>query len=230
MDLEGDDTPAVTPDRVRSVIDRLIEAGSLVAEADGSTHDVRAVAVSPGEGEALARWIVREKAVRTIEIGLGYGFSTLYICEGLIRSGSAEARHVALDPHQAGRFASCGLQVLRDAGVGYLVEHHAEVSQLALPVFLREGRRFDLAFVDGNHRFDAVFLDLFYLGRLLPKGGVIVLDDYNLPGIRRAVSFFLTNLDWRIEETSPAADGHHWVVLRTALEGDDRDFRYFVDF
>ena len=62
------------------------------------------------------------------------------------------------------------------------------MSQLALPAFLREGRRFDLAFVDGNHRFDAVFLDLFYLGRLLPKGAIVLLDDYNLPGIRRAVS------------------------------------------
>jgi predicted O-methyltransferase YrrM len=77
--------------------------------------------------------------------------------------------------------------VLREAGVASLVEHHDEISQLALPAFLREGRRFDLAFVDGNHRFDAVFLDLFYLRRLLPRGGVILLGDYVLPGVRRAV-------------------------------------------
>ena len=208
----------------------MTEHGSRVAESDGSTHDVRAVAISPGEGEALARWVVREKATRTLEIGLGYGFSTLHICEGLIRSGNAGVRHVALDPFQAKRFANCGLQALREAGVAHLVEHHAEVSQIALPAFLREGRRFDLAFVDGNHRFDAVFLDLFYLGRLLPRGSVIVLDDYDLPGIRRAVSFFLTNLAWQVEETSAEGDGHHWVVLRTALEDDDRHFRYFVEF
>jgi predicted O-methyltransferase YrrM len=215
---------------VRSTIDRLIEAGSMIADADGSTHDVRRVSISRGEGEALRRWILREGASRTIEIGLAYGFSALYICEGLIRSGQPDARHVVLDPFQAGRFASCGLQVLEEAGVTPLVEYHDAMSQLALPAFLREGRRFDLAFVDGNHRFDAVFLDLFYLGRLLPKGAIVLLDDYNLPGIRRAVSFYLTNLDWRIEEMSPEDDGHHWVALRTATSDDHRDFRYFVDF
>jgi predicted O-methyltransferase YrrM len=216
--------------RVRSTIDRLVGAGSIVSDADGSTHDVRAVSISPGEGEALSRWVRREKAGKTIEVGLAYGLSALYICDGLLRSGEPDVRHVVLDPFQAGRFANCGLQVLREAGVAWIVEHHAEASQLALPSFVKEGRRFDLAFVDGNHRFDAVFLDLFYLGRLLPKGGVILLDDYDLPGIRRAVSFYLRNLDWRVEEESPADDAHHWVAVRTATTEDSRHFRHFVDF
>ena len=202
----------------------------MVADSDGSKHDVRTVAISPGEGDALSRWVLRENAARTIEIGLGYGVSALNICDGLLRSGNPEARHVAVDPFQAGRFANCGLQVLREAGVASFVEHHVEVSQILLPAFFKEGRQFDLAFVDGNHRFDAVFLDLYYLGRLLPKGGVVILDDYNLPGIRRAVSFYLTNLNWRIEETSSEDDDHRWAVVRTASTDDARDFRYFVDF
>ncbi len=202
----------------------------MVAVADGSTHDVRRVSISPGEGEALGKWVLRENATRTMEIGLAYGLSTLYICDGLIRSGRPDARHLALDPFQATRFANCGLQVLREAGVASLVEHLDEISQIALPAFLKEDRQFDLAFVDGNHRFDSVFLDLFYLGRLLPKGGVVFVDDYNLPGIHRAVSFYLSNLNWRIEETSPEGDGHHWVALRTATTEDARDFRHFVDF
>jgi predicted O-methyltransferase YrrM len=215
---------------VRATIHRLARDGSIVADSDGSKHDVRTVAISPDEGEALGRWVLRENATRTIEIGLGYGVSALHVCDGLLRSGHPEVRHVALDPFQARRFSNCGLQVLREAGVASLVEHRDEISQIALPAFLREGRRFDLAFVDGNHRFDAVFLDLYYLGRLLPKGGVVILDDYDLPGIRRAVSFHLKNLDWRIEETSEEDDGHHWVVVRTATTDDTRDFRYFVDF
>lgn len=216
--------------RLRATLDRLLDDGSLVAASDGSTHDVRAVAISRGEGEALARWVAREGAARTVEIGLGYGVSALHICKGLIEVGAPDARHVALDPFQAGRFADCGLQVLEEAGVRSLVEHHAEISQIALPAFLAEGRRFDLAFVDGNHRFDGVFLDLFYLGRLLPRGGVVLLDDYDLPGVRRAVAFFLRNLAWRVEETSPADDAHQWVVLRTSEVEDRRDFRHFVEF
>jgi predicted O-methyltransferase YrrM len=228
--LETENELPAAAARVRSTIDRLITRGSVISESDGSTHDVRAVAISAAEGEALTRWVLREKATRTVEIGLAYGVSALYICEGLIRTGDPRARHAVLDPFQAGRFANCGLQVLEEAGVDSLVEYHEEISQIALPAFLKEGRQFDLGFVDGNHRFDSVFLDLFYLGRLVRRGGVVVLDDYDLPGIRRAVSFFLTNLDWRVEEESSKDDSHQWVVIRTAEADDKRDFRYFVDF
>jgi hypothetical protein len=68
-----------------------------------------------------------------------------------------------------------------------MVELHAEESQIALPRLLGEARRFHLAFVDGNHRFDGVFV-----------------DDYQLPAVARAVSFCVTNLDWTLEEVSAA--------------------------
>lgn len=217
-------------DRIQSVIARLTRDSSTHVGRDGSRHDVRSVSISAAEGEALTRWVVREGAVETIEIGLAFGVSALHICAGLTQSGNPAARHVVLDPFQARSFSDRGLEALEEAGVSSLVEFHAETSQIALPAFLREGRRFDLAFVDGNHRFDNVFVDLFYLGRLVRRGGVLFVDDYDLPGTRRAVSFFLTNLGWRVEETSPTGDAHDWVVVRTAEAEDDRDFRHFVDF
>jgi len=216
--------------RIRSVIDRLFAESSTDVAADGTRHDVRTVSIPVAEGGALTRWVLRERAVETIEIGLAFGISALRICEGLIISGNPDARHVVVDPFQARSFAGRGLRALDEAGVISLVEFHAELSQIALPAFLREGRRFDFGFVDGNHRFDSVFVDLFYLGRLLRRGAVIFVDDYDLPGIRRAVSFYVTNLGWRVEETSAAGDGHHWIVLRTAAAEDSRHFRHFVDF
>jgi len=95
---------------------------------------------------------------------------------------------------------------------------------------LNEGRRFDVAFVDGNHRFDGVFLDLIYLGRLVHGGGVIFLDDYQLPSIRKAVRFVTTNLRWSVEETGVADERHHWAVLRTTRAPLERRFDHFVDF
>ena len=230
MDANDSSSHGAAIPQVGRVIDRLIRDGSVVANSDGSTHDVRTVAISAGEGEALRRWVQGENATQTIEIGLAYAVSTLHICEGLLSSGSDAARHVVLDPVQDTRFGNCGLQVLEEAGVSELVEHHSEFSEIALPRFLAEGRQFDLGFIDGSHRFDGVFIDLFYLGRLVQKGGVVILDDYNLPGIKRAVSFFTTNLGWTIEETSLPDDPHQWIVLRTSRDADERDFRYFVEF
>ena len=188
------------------------------------------MAASAAEGEDLRDWVVRESAGRTIEIGLGYGMSALFICEGLIAVGHAAPTHVVIDPHQATRFANLGLQFLGEAGVADLVEHHPEESQIVLPRLLGAGQSFDLAFVDGNHRFEWVFVDLFYLARLIRPGGVIMVDDYQLPAIARAASFFLTNRGWKLESVSPADDLHQWAVLRTAMEPDTRPFTHFVDF
>ena len=209
---------------------RLLGDGTVVARADGTVHRLFPVAISSAEGEALREWVEREGATRTIEIGLGYGISALSVCEGLLANGDPAARHVAVDPYQATRFGNCGLQVLEEAGVAWLVEYHAEESQIALPRLLGEGRRFDLAFVDGNHRFDGIFLDLIYLGRLLHPGAVVVVDDYQLPAVTRAASFCLTNLGWTLQEVSPVDELHQWAALRTSMAPDTRPFDYYVEF
>jgi len=216
--------------RTYAVIDRLVGLGTAVAASDGSEHSLFPLAVPVAEGRRLRDWVVREGAARTIEIGLGYGLSALFVCAGLISTGARNAHHLVIDPNQDTRFARCGLQFLEEAGVLHLVEHHAEESQIVLPRLLRDGRTFDLAFVDGNHRFDRVFLDLIYLGRLLGPGRIVFVDDYQLAGIAKAVSFCVTNLGWTREEVSAADPLHQWAVLRTADAADDRAFDYYVDF
>jgi predicted O-methyltransferase YrrM len=230
MDPPEDPDPGSALRRVRGVIERLVRDGTAVAHFDGTLYNIFPVAVYAAEGEALREWVLREGATRTIEIGLGYGISALHVCEGLLGNADPAARHVVLDPNQATRFANCGLQFLEEAGVAGMVEHHAEASEIALPRFLGEDRRFNLAFVDGNHRFDGVFLDLVYLGRLVHRGGIIFVDDYQLPAVARAVSFCVTNLGWTLEEVSAADDLHRWAVLRTSAVADTRPFDYYVDF
>lgn len=216
--------------QVRIVIDRLVRDGKAVAHSDSSVHELFPLATSLAEGQALRDWVTKEKATHTIEVGLGYGVSALFICEGLLINGDKNARHVVLDPHQATRYKDCGLQFLEEAGVAHLVEYHAEESQIALPSFLSQDRHFDLAFIDGSHLFDAVFLDLIYSGRIVRPGAVIFVDDYQLPAIARAVSFCLKNLEWTLEDESHADKDHNWAVLRTAREPIKRSFPHFVDF
>ena len=215
---------------MREVIERLTRHGTATARSDGSEHQLFPVAASAAEGAELRDWVVREGATRTIEIGLGYGFSALFVCDGLIAVGHDAPVHVVIDPNQATRFANLGLQILDEAGVADMVAHHSAESQIVLPRLLAEDQSFDLAFVDGNHRFEWVFVDLFYLGRLVRPGGVLFIDDYQLPAIARATSFFLANRGWTLESVSPTDDVHQWAVLRTAVEPDTRPFTHFVDF
>ena len=189
-----------------------------------------AVSVTRAEAEALREWVEREGARRTIEVGLGYGVSALALCQGLLGNGADGARHVVIDPFQESRFGGAGLRLLEETGMLGLVEHHREESQIVLPRLLSEGRRFDLAFVDGNHRFDAVFLDLVYLGRLLRPRGIVFVDDYQLAAVARAAAFCTTNLGWEVEEVSPHDELHQWAVLRTPAAPPERPYDHFVDF
>lgn len=217
-------------ERIGSVLDRVISSGQIVASVDGSVHELSPIAIPQREGERLRHWVEREAAQRTIEIGLGYAMATLFMCAGLIANGRSKAHHVTIDPNQQRGFSGAGLQLVREAGVADLVEFHEAPSELLLPRLVSEGRTFDLAFVDGNHRFEHVFLDLTYLGRLVRGSGVIFLDDYQLPAISKAVSFFTRNLGWRIEEEGEADPFHHWVAMRTSPAPLERAFDHFVDF
>jgi hypothetical protein len=181
--------------------------------------------------------VCRERAAQTLETGLGFAIATLFICEGLLANGPG-GRHVASDPFQLEglplqrtSYAGVGLQILEDAGVRDLVEFYPEESQITLPRLLAEGRRFDLAFIDGNHRFEGVLLDLVYSGRLLKEGGgVLFVDDVHLPGVGKAVNFCLRNLGWTSEDRGDE-DDHGWMVLRTGpRDAYARPFDDFADF
>lgn len=178
----------------------------------------------------LQEWVKRENAASTLEIGLGYGLSALFICQGLLANGHESARHVALDPNQTLGFSECGLQAIDEAGLGAMFEFHEEASETGLPRLLVQGRSFDLAFIDGNHRFEFVFLDLIYLGRLVRPGKIVFLDDYQLPSSKKAVRFCTSNLGWALEAEGVADELHHWAVLRTPTVPLERDFDHFVDF
>src|SRR5204862_5017851 len=158
------------------------------------------------------------------------GVSALFICDGLLAAGDPDGRHVAIDPNQFTRFAGCGLQLLHDAGVSARVEHLADESQIALPRLLAAGRRFDFAFVDGNHRFDGVFLDLVYLGRLLQPGSIVIVDDHQLPAVEAATRFCVTNLGWSPEDASTEDDDHHWAAVRTSRRVDRRSYDHYISF
>jgi len=225
-----------TVEKVREFRESLISAGTVVARADGRSRELFPVAIGEEEGLALREWVRREDASRTLETGLGFAISTLFIFEALLANGS-EVRHVAADPFQfkslpmhRTTYVGVGLQILEDAGVRDQVEFYEEESQIVLPRLLSEGRQFDLAFLDGNHRFEAVFLDLIYSGRLLKEGAVVFVDDVQLAGVARAVEFCTKNLHWTSEDGGKEGI-HEWTVLRTGpREAFLRPFDEFVDF
>jgi predicted O-methyltransferase YrrM len=157
-------------------------------------------------GEALRDLAVAEGAQRTIEVGLALGMSALFMCEAVLQRAG---RHVAIDPFQQESWKGAGLRTLREAGVEQIVEVIEEESQLVLPRLLAEGRRFDFAFIDGDHRFEGVFVDLYFMTRLIEPGRLVVVDDMWMPSVRTAVAYVERNLGVTLEPDA-LPNGFRW--------------------
>jgi predicted O-methyltransferase YrrM len=183
------------PERAASFLDAAYRDG-FVLDGRGQPIQLSPHSIERHDGVALRDLVSAEGAERTIEVGLALGISALWFCEAVAPRGG---RHVAVDPFQQRSWNGAGLRTLRDAGVEDRVEVIEEESQLALPRLVAEGREFDFAFVDGDHRFDGAFLDLYYMTRLVRPGGLIVVDDMWMPSIRTAVSYVEKNLGLTLE-------------------------------
>ena len=171
-------------------IDALVADGH-ITDASGERHAIWPDSISVEDGELLARIVRESGAKRSLEIGMAWGLSTLYLCAALEKNGGA--RHVAVDPNQTSSYHGCGVLNAERAGFGDLVECIERPSFDALPQLLRDGERFDLVFIDGNHRFDYTLVDFFYAQRLVPVGGLVLLHDPWLQAIRKTVTYIFRN-------------------------------------
>jgi predicted O-methyltransferase YrrM len=180
---------------IGTLVDKIYARGSVI-DNDGDAIPLRPHSIERSQGEALRDLAVAEGAGRTIEVGLALGMSALFLCQAVLARGG---RHVAIDPFQRESWNGAGLRTLREAGVEGLVEVIEDESQLALPRLVAEGREFDFAFVDGDHRFEGVFLDLYFMTRLVRPGGLVVVDDMWMPAVRTAVAYVEKNLAATLE-------------------------------
>ncbi|MDD4319621.1 MAG: class I SAM-dependent methyltransferase [Candidatus Peribacteraceae bacterium] len=146
----------------------------------------RTVSIAREEAEYLYRFLRRRKVRRTVETGFAFGCSTAHIM------AATGAPHVAIDPFQQ-HYDDRGLKNIERLGYAENLWFMEEPSQTALPQLDREEVRFDFAFVDGSHRFDDIFVDWFYLDRMLEPGGHIFFHDTWLRPIRMVASFIRTN-------------------------------------
>lgn len=181
---------------MNTVLDRILETHTV---SDGTSSvslrhpefPDRFSHIDRATGELLQQAIHDVRPRVSLEIGLAYGVSTLFVCEA-IASLPEPGVHIVLDPFQHGKWRGIGLRNLAEAGFAPLLEFHAERSELLLPRLLAEGRRIDLAFIDGLHRFEQAMVEFYYINRLLRPGGILLFDDAARRGVNRVVRHALT--------------------------------------
>ena len=203
----------MSPDEL---IHRIYETRSVVGRS-GETHYLHSE-VDHEEGALLFNTIRDDPSIgETLEVGCGFGLSSLHICKAL--HGRTKASHTIIDPFQMTQWDGAGVKNLEEAGIRFfnLVELRSE---FALPRILEQAEgKFDFIFIDGWHTFDHTLLDCFYATRLLRVGGYLAIDDVIFNSVRRVVDFLVNYPCYQVFRSLGRVKSRSWkrVVARTVL-------------
>ena len=227
---------------VNPVLERLYRQREVVLRS-GRRTPICPPGINPAKGEYLFRLVRERRPALTLELGFAYGLSTLFITEALRQNGGGH--HIVIDPLEQTRFDGLGLRHLEEAGLREWVTFHEQPAELCLPRLVEEGVAPDIAFDDSGHLFDHVITEVLFLALMLRSGGLLVIDDANLPGVARACDFVATNrrdfepvvagkptrfllglLPRDIVPAPPAS----MRVFRKVRADDPRDWKDFVPF
>jgi predicted O-methyltransferase YrrM len=213
-------------ERVRQVRRRLARDGPPWTRDRADDFDT--VTVAERDCDALRDLLIAEGVQTVVEVGLAYGRSALAIGEALVAVGAGRPLHVIIDPLQATEWSNVGWRLLRSAGLDAIARLVPHPSSMALPQLVAEGSTAEAAFVDGSHRFHEVFVDRYFLRRIVRPGGVVVLDDHWWPSVGTAARYFEVNLGWR---TVPGVfDGARLRALRLPDPPFEPPFERFQPF
>ena len=183
------------------VLEEILKTGR-TKSSDGELIEIKTSSISRREGDFLQELICELKPVVTLEVGLAYGVSALFICDALQKVPNS--RHIIMDPSQHNVWKDIGLHNLREAGFEEMIEFYALPSHQALQQLEAQGRKIDFAFVDGWHTFDYTMVDFFFIDKMLKVGGMVVFDDTNWPGIRKMCRYIATNRSYSVRSMRPA--------------------------
>ena len=154
-----------------------------------------------------ARWLYetvkRANPRQVIEVGMAGGVSTVAICAALQeiekKRGPTDpipARCFSVDPFQITAYQSAGSLLVGKLGLSARSFLITEPSQKVLPGLESSGMVFDLAFIDGCHRYEASFVDAFYCDLMLRPGCLMILDDFQYPSIQSVVKHLARNMKY----------------------------------
>jgi predicted O-methyltransferase YrrM len=130
---------------------------------------------------------------RTVETGLG-------ISTALLASLGAQHICIVADQAQVDRLRGWGKVDL--STVTFCVDYSDQVvPTLTEPL--------DLAFVDGGHGFPMPIIDWYFTARLLVPGGLMLIDDIQLPHVQYLTRFLDADPRWMT-----VARTDHWAAYR----------------
>ena len=150
-------------------------------------NEKKLVPISAADGVFIHDWVKDHQLCETLEIGLAIGASAASILS------AHQGVHVCIDPYQEKHYLNIGVENLDRLGYGDRVQFHQDLSCNVLPRLYSEKAKFDFIFIDGDHRFDSIFVDFYFSDLLLADNGYILFHDSWMRSTQLVASFIRHN-------------------------------------
>ena len=178
-----------------------------------------ASAIKVSEAKFIYDFIKKQNLSKTVETGFAFARSASHI---IAATGN---KHIAIDPFQD-HYKNMGLKNIESLGMTDKLDFRPDFSHNVLPELVKENRKFDFIFVDGDHRLDGIIVDFYYSNLLLEKDGFILMHDTWMRSTSLCEKYFKTNFK-------------HYKYIKTPLRNfslfqklgeDERDGMFFREF
>jgi predicted O-methyltransferase YrrM len=190
---------------------------------DGQMHQLDGnTLIAPRQGMVMYDLYLQAKPRASLEIGMAYGFSTVFFAAALKKCGGDGSSHTSIDPFQNSLWHGIALERLR--AVGSKINFIEKTGTRALAEL--QDRSFDYLFIDGNHRFDDVLTDFTNYAPFVNPSGLVLLDDMWMPSVKAVVAFVEGNR----EDFERLPSGHPNLALFRRIGTDQRSWDHFKPF
>jgi predicted O-methyltransferase YrrM len=170
-------------------------------------------AMDTSDDPALGVWSTDHDCYVLLAGHIGPGKRTLETGSGVstVLFAAAGARHTSVTPAHAEAdriLAYCAEQGIETGSLEFEIGCSDEV----LPRLPDE--QFDLILIDGNHGFPTPILDWYYAASRLRSGGLLVIDDIQLPAVAHLCAFIDRDPRWNTFSRSDK-----WIAFTRINEG-----------
>jgi predicted O-methyltransferase YrrM len=200
MTSMGADAEPISAFTFCPVLNELLQHGCAVGKS-GKVFEHLGALSTRHNLETIRRLMLYHRPRHTLEIGFAFGGSALVFCASHQELGHPpEHQHTLIDPYQMTVWDSCGLMALDRAGLSGFAELKTQASATALPKMLEAEAHFGLVYIDGSHLFEDLFVDAYYVTRMLTRGGIVAFDDSTSPHVAKVLKFIRGSMRLGLEE------------------------------
>lgn len=212
----------------------------MVKDKSGQSHKFHSN-IHQKYGEFMYELVRDNKFDKTLEVGMAYGTSAMYLCQGI---ALFNGKHISLDPFQSTQWKGIGKFNVEQSGLDRYFRLIEQPSYLGLPQVLTElitnlkvsgwnskefkesKDKYGLVFIDGWHTFDYTLVDFFYSDLLLNVGGYIIIDDVKFDAVKELTYYLDSN--FKHYERINRPDLRLFAIYKK-IRNDDRNWNFHVN-